>query len=555
AIVHDEVPLPSSQRPDIPRAIDDIAMKLLAKDPAQRYQTADDVVEAIENASMRAGTILSTSAVARLLRDLFGSPPEPWLTLPDASGAAALVARPVPASLPAEPADPVEAELSGVPDLSPSQVMETEELPRAKLAAMAPPALPGLPPVQIGLITPIRPLPGLPPMPRAETEPPPALTPPPDVGLVLPPPAAGLVLPPPPASPAALSPTIIAAALPLGPFGGPRHRHPTHPPPSHGGGQGLAASTLLGVEPRAVRSGLQPPQLAQVPLSSQPLPLLAPSELATSSDMIALQQGPPLPPTTARRSLAPLAAVISLATIAGVATVWLAMRKPAPAGEHAALRAAQSGDAAEPDAPGAPRASSAANAPSAPVTPTATAPAAPPPDAPDAPFDAAPDTPLTRVAIAPISHPDASASPPEAQSAHHPAALTSTPPPPAAARPAASSPAAPSPAARPAAPSPATPPPATPQPSAAPPPPAAVARPAPQPDRETLNNLFQAGKYAYVVNACVRARDTPEIARVCLMAACIENKGTQAQRWLSVERDELHPQLMSYCASKGTPLR
>ncbi|HEY0192639.1 MAG TPA: serine/threonine-protein kinase, partial [Kofleriaceae bacterium] len=139
AIVHEQVVRPSARRPDLSPAIDAIAMKMLAKDPAQRYQTADDVVEAIENASMRAGTILSTSAVSRLMRDLFGVRPEPWRQLESAAmphEVATVMSQPIDEPLeesiePIDPreTDPAEPVLASVPDLSHSGRMYAEQEP------------------------------------------------------------------------------------------------------------------------------------------------------------------------------------------------------------------------------------------------------------------------------------------------------------------------------------------------------------------------------------------------------------------------------------------
>jgi serine/threonine-protein kinase len=129
AIVHEPPPPPSSRRPDVPRAIDDIVLRLLAKSVADRYQTAGEVVEALENASMRAGTILSTSALSRLVHDLFGTRPEPWLDLDTETAPLPrmlLASRPLPRNLAAVPLDPVEAELAAVPDLSVSMVLDDE---------------------------------------------------------------------------------------------------------------------------------------------------------------------------------------------------------------------------------------------------------------------------------------------------------------------------------------------------------------------------------------------------------------------------------------------
>jgi eukaryotic-like serine/threonine-protein kinase len=120
AIVHEPPPPPSSRRADVPRAIDDIVLRLLAKSVTDRFQTARDVVEAVEDASMRAGTILSTSAVSRFVHDLFGARPEPWLQVGSdiAPVRRMLASRPVvPEDLAHTTVDPVEAELAAVPDL------------------------------------------------------------------------------------------------------------------------------------------------------------------------------------------------------------------------------------------------------------------------------------------------------------------------------------------------------------------------------------------------------------------------------------------------------
>jgi hypothetical protein len=83
AIVNEPPPQPSSRRPEIPRAIDDIVLRLLAKQVTERFQTAAELIEAIEDASLRAGMALSTPAVSRVMHDLFGARPEPWLDFDD----------------------------------------------------------------------------------------------------------------------------------------------------------------------------------------------------------------------------------------------------------------------------------------------------------------------------------------------------------------------------------------------------------------------------------------------------------------------------------------
>jgi serine/threonine protein kinase len=128
AIVHEAPRPPSSRRSEVPRAVDDIVMRLLAKSVAERFQTAGEVVEAIENASMRAGTILSTSALSRLIHDLFGARAEPWLELDTETvphPRMTLASSPLPGDL-GVPVDPVELELAAVPDLSVSQLLDDE---------------------------------------------------------------------------------------------------------------------------------------------------------------------------------------------------------------------------------------------------------------------------------------------------------------------------------------------------------------------------------------------------------------------------------------------
>lgn len=81
AIIYEAPPPPGTLRSEVPSEVDDIVMRLLARSVTARFQTAAEVIEAIENASIRAGTMLSTAAVSRLMHDLFGPRAEPWLDL------------------------------------------------------------------------------------------------------------------------------------------------------------------------------------------------------------------------------------------------------------------------------------------------------------------------------------------------------------------------------------------------------------------------------------------------------------------------------------------
>jgi serine/threonine protein kinase len=74
AILQEPPPLPSLRRGDVPRAVDDIALRLLAKSPADRFQTAAEVVDAVEVAAMLTRAPLSNASLGFAVRDLFGAP-------------------------------------------------------------------------------------------------------------------------------------------------------------------------------------------------------------------------------------------------------------------------------------------------------------------------------------------------------------------------------------------------------------------------------------------------------------------------------------------------
>ena len=121
AIVSETVPPPSSRRPEIPPELDALSLRLLAKDPAERFQTADEVHEAIETVAVRLGTALSGAALARYLRELFGQRPEPWIemqareTHPEVF---TVTSEPIPADLGTARGEALETQLGAVPDLS-----------------------------------------------------------------------------------------------------------------------------------------------------------------------------------------------------------------------------------------------------------------------------------------------------------------------------------------------------------------------------------------------------------------------------------------------------
>ena len=81
AIASDPAPPPSSRRSDLPHEVDAIVTKLLAIDPDARFQTAAELLDAIERAAHAVGAPLSVASLARFMRELFGSRPEPWIAM------------------------------------------------------------------------------------------------------------------------------------------------------------------------------------------------------------------------------------------------------------------------------------------------------------------------------------------------------------------------------------------------------------------------------------------------------------------------------------------
>jgi serine/threonine-protein kinase len=79
AIVQGAIPHPSQQRPDIPPALAAIIMKALARLPADRFQTADAMRDALEQFADSLQLRTSPGALARYMNQVFGKRPEPWL--------------------------------------------------------------------------------------------------------------------------------------------------------------------------------------------------------------------------------------------------------------------------------------------------------------------------------------------------------------------------------------------------------------------------------------------------------------------------------------------
>ncbi|HEY5936704.1 MAG TPA: serine/threonine-protein kinase [Kofleriaceae bacterium] len=154
AIVTETPPLPSSRRRDIPPELDAISMRLLAKDPAARFQSGDELVEALEETAARTGNMISSSALGRFLKEMFGQRPEPWLELDATHEVPAegvtVTSEPIPSEL-GIPVAEVDDRLLAVPNLAPrgssdaiprvapSQLVVTARARPASLPLPAPP--------------------------------------------------------------------------------------------------------------------------------------------------------------------------------------------------------------------------------------------------------------------------------------------------------------------------------------------------------------------------------------------------------------------------------
>jgi serine/threonine-protein kinase len=79
-IVTGDIVRPSRLVQGYPQALEAIVIKALAIDPTQRYQSAGEVLEAIELFAESTRLSLSTMALGRFMRDMFGTVEEPWLT-------------------------------------------------------------------------------------------------------------------------------------------------------------------------------------------------------------------------------------------------------------------------------------------------------------------------------------------------------------------------------------------------------------------------------------------------------------------------------------------
>ncbi len=79
AIVQGELPKPSTYCPDLPPALETVIMRALARNPAERYKTADEMRMALEEVAANVGVLTSVTALADYMKQQFGNRPQPWL--------------------------------------------------------------------------------------------------------------------------------------------------------------------------------------------------------------------------------------------------------------------------------------------------------------------------------------------------------------------------------------------------------------------------------------------------------------------------------------------
>jgi serine/threonine-protein kinase len=83
ALQNEPAAAPSTIWPDLPRGLDVIALKALAKDPADRYPSMTAFADAIEALAEANGFAMTGGVLRRYMQGLFGSKPEPWRALDD----------------------------------------------------------------------------------------------------------------------------------------------------------------------------------------------------------------------------------------------------------------------------------------------------------------------------------------------------------------------------------------------------------------------------------------------------------------------------------------
>jgi serine/threonine protein kinase len=81
SIARDNPIAPSAIVPNLPRGLDEVVLRALAKDPDERYHTAHAMLDALEHIAEKAGMSITSNVLRRYMRDLFGMREEPWREL------------------------------------------------------------------------------------------------------------------------------------------------------------------------------------------------------------------------------------------------------------------------------------------------------------------------------------------------------------------------------------------------------------------------------------------------------------------------------------------
>lgn len=78
-IVAGDIPPPSKHRGDLPKELEAVILKALARAPEDRFQTAQELQTALDKFATKAGVRGSLTTLAGYTKRLFGVRPEPWL--------------------------------------------------------------------------------------------------------------------------------------------------------------------------------------------------------------------------------------------------------------------------------------------------------------------------------------------------------------------------------------------------------------------------------------------------------------------------------------------
>jgi serine/threonine-protein kinase len=102
-IVAGDMMLPSVAVPGYPRELEAIVLTAMANDPNARFQTAQEMIEALDAFTVRAKLTGTNTAMGRFMVQLFGSKREPWVEV--AAAGAAQERTQVTGERPGDPAD------------------------------------------------------------------------------------------------------------------------------------------------------------------------------------------------------------------------------------------------------------------------------------------------------------------------------------------------------------------------------------------------------------------------------------------------------------------